>query len=122
MKPATDDGSTSYVSDPLKPMKIPGRAFPGARDARPFESQSEVRTFTTEPLKEPVEWTGRVRAELFVSSTEKDTDFIVRISDVYPDGRSILIVDYPWRARYRNGFDREELMETGKVHRIDVIV
>lgn len=118
MKPATDDGSTSYVSDPLKPMKIPGRAFPGARDARPFESQSEVRTFTTEPLKEPVEWTGRVRAELFVSSTEKDTDFIVRISDVYPDGRSILIVDYPWRARYRNGFDREELMETGKVHRI----
>ena len=75
-------------------MEIPGRSFPGARDARAFERQAEVRTFTTPPLEASVEWTGRVQAELFVSSTARDTDFIVRISDVYPDGRSILIVDY----------------------------
>jgi TolB protein len=41
-------------------------------------------------LSEPVEWTGEVYAELFVSSSARDTDFIVRVSDVYPDGRSIL--------------------------------
>jgi len=115
-KPAADGGSTSYISDPLHPMEIPGRGFPGAQDARAFEQQAEVRTFTTEPLTEPVEWTGRVHAELLVSSTARDTDFIVRVSDVYPDGRSILIVDYPLRARYREGFDREVLMEPGKVY------
>jgi len=116
--PETKKSSTSYVSDPLHPMQIPGRGFPGARDARPFEEQKEVLTFTTDPLPSSVEWTGRVQAELYVASTAKDTDFIVRISDVYPDGRSILIVDYPWRARYREGFEKEVLMTPGKVHKI----
>jgi enamine deaminase RidA (YjgF/YER057c/UK114 family) len=66
-----------------------------------------------------VEWTGRVRAELYVSSTARDTDFLVRISDVYPGGRSILICDYPLRARYREGFDHEALLEPGKVHKLE---
>ncbi len=117
-EPTDADSSTNYTSDPLHPMEIPGRSFPGAKDARAFEQQSEVLTFTTEPLDEPIEWTGRVHVELFVSSTAKDTDVIVRVCDVYPDGRSILIVDYPWRVRYREGFDHEELMEPGQVYRV----
>ncbi len=121
-KPARVEGSTSFVSDPNNPMQIPGRGFPGARDARPFEKQSEVRTFTTEPLAAPVEWTGRVHAELYVSSTAKDTDFIVRVSDVYPDGRSMLLVDYPWRMRYRDGFESEKLMEPGEVYKLAIPV
>lgn len=116
--PGAGGGSTSYTSDPLHPMEIPGAAFPGAKDARAFEQQAEVRTFTTDVLKEPVEWTGRIRAELFVSSTARDTDFIVRVSDVYPDGRSILIVDYPWRARYREGLDHEALLTSGQATKL----
>lgn len=116
--PTAETSTTSYVSDPHRPMSIPGTAFPGATDARPFEAQSEVRTFTTDPLTEPVEWTGRIRAELFLSSTARDTDVIVRLSDVYPDGRSILIVDYPWRVRYREGFDHEVLMVPGQVCKV----
>jgi putative CocE/NonD family hydrolase len=111
-------GSTSYISDPLHPMEIPGTAFPGAKDARSFEEQAEVRTFTTAVLEQPVEWTGLIQAELYVSSTARDTDFLVRVSDVYPDGRSILIVDYPWRARYREGLDHEALLEPGEVHKL----
>jgi len=99
-------------------MEIPFTAFPGARDARKFEEQREVRTFTTAPLAAPVEWTGKVRAELYVASTAKDTDFIVRVSDVYPDGRSILIADYVRRARYREGFEKEVLMQPGKIYRV----
>lgn len=113
-----DAGSTSYESDPLNPMKLAGTGFPGATDQRPFEEQAQVLTFTTEPLTEPVEWTGRAKAELFISSTATDTDFIVRVSDVYPDGRSILIIDYPLRARYRKGFDHEEMLTPGKVEPI----
>jgi putative CocE/NonD family hydrolase len=105
---------TSYASDPRQPMSLPFTGFPGAKDARPFEQQSEVRTWTTEPLSEPVEWTGEVTAEVWVSSTAKDTDFILRISDVYPDGRSILLMDYPQRARYRDGFSRQHLLTPGE--------
>ena len=118
----TADNSASpsdhYLSDPLHPMSMPGTAFLGARDARPFEQQSEVKTWTTEPLREPVEWTGEVTAELYVSSTAPDTDFIARVSDVYPDGRSMLLMDYPMRARYREGFDKEALLQPGKVAKL----
>ncbi len=113
--PVQPESSTSYISDPHHPMEIPGSGFPGAKDARPFEQQSEVRTFTTEALSEPLEWTGRIKADMYVSSTAPDTDILVRVSDVYPDGRSILIVDYPWRLRYRQGLDREVLMTPGEV-------
>ncbi|MBI3875367.1 MAG: CocE/NonD family hydrolase [Verrucomicrobia bacterium] len=116
--PTAAKSSTSYVSDPFHPMEIPGTAFPGAKDARPFEKQAEVRTFTTEPLAEPVEWTGLVKVELHVSSTARDTDFLVRVSDVYPDGRSMLLMDYPRRARYREGFDHEKLLQPGEVAKL----
>jgi predicted acyl esterase len=120
--PKLDHSTTSYTSDPFHPMSIPGTSFPGARDARPFEQQAEVRTFTSDVLTEPVEWTGQVKAELYVSSTARDTDFIVRLSDVYPDGRSILIMDYPRRARFREGFTKEVMMEPGKVYRVPLDV
>ena len=113
--PAADGGSTTIVADPEHPAEIPGRGFPGAADARAFEQQDNVLTYTTDVLTEAVEWTGLVQAELFVSSTAKDTDFIVRVCDVYPDGRSILIVDYIRRARYRKGFDKPELLTPGEV-------
>lgn len=116
--PTAASSATSYTSDPARPMSLPHAAFPGARDARAFERQPDVRTFTTEPLTEAVEWTGLVRAELHVASTARDTDFIVRISDVYPDGRSILIMDYIRRARFREGWDREVSMEPGRIYRV----
>ena len=108
--------ATSYTSDPKHPRSIPGRGFPGARDASGFEKQDDVLTFTTKPLKQPVEWTGSVEVQLYVSSSAPDTDVLVRISDVYPDGRSILLVDYPWRMRYREGFRKQVLMDPDHVH------
>jgi hypothetical protein len=110
--------TTTYTSDPAKPAPIPGRAFPGARDAREHERHPDVRTFTTDVLTAPVEWTGQVRAELFVSSTARDADFIVRVTDVYPDGRSILIIDWVRRARFREAWDREVFMRPGEVYKI----
>ena len=112
--PTVTTASTSYASDPRQPMSLPFTGFPGAKDARPFEQQSEVRTWTTQVLEEPEEWTGEVTAEVWVSSTAKDTDFILRVSDVYPDRRSILLMDYPMRARYRDGFERQHLLTPGE--------
>ncbi|MBN9118061.1 MAG: CocE/NonD family hydrolase [Planctomycetes bacterium] len=120
--PAEEKSSTTFLADPKKPATIPARGFPGAKDARDFEKQENVKTFTTDVLTEPVEWTGKVRAELFVSSSAKDTDFIVRVSDVYPDGRSMLVMDYVRRARYRDGYEKEVLMEAGKVYAVNLDV
>lgn len=117
-KPTGQDSKTTFLADPIHPALIPVRPFPGAQDARGFEKQAEVRTFTTEVLKDPVEWTGQVKADLWVSSSAKDTDFIVRVTDVYPDGRSMLIADYIRRARYRDGFDKEVFMQPGKVYHV----
>tara|TARA_B100000945_G_scaffold257005_1_gene214484 strand:+ start:765 stop:2435 length:1671 start_codon:yes stop_codon:yes gene_type:complete len=113
------EGTTEYVSNPRKPAEIPGTSFPGARDARGFEQQDSVLVFDTPILEKPLELTGEITAKLYVKSTAPDTDFIVRVSDVYPDGRSILIVDYIQRARYRNGFDKQVLLKENTVHRID---
>ncbi|MFK5923908.1 MAG: CocE/NonD family hydrolase [Verrucomicrobiota bacterium] len=112
--PTAEKSTTDYHSDPLHPMEIPGRGFPGARDARKFEQQKEVRTFTSEVLKSATEWTGLVKVVLWFSSSAKDTDVIVRVSDVYPDGRSMLLMDYPRRLRYRDGFNQQVLMKPGE--------
>jgi predicted acyl esterase len=111
-------GKTEFLSDPAHPAPIPGRSFRGARDARDYERHPDVRTFTTEALERPVEWTGKVRAELYISSSAPDTDFIVRVTDVYPDGRSILIIDSIRRARFRDGFEREVFMKPGEVYKV----
>lgn len=117
-KPGDADAVVKFNADPLHPASIPGRMFPGATDARAFEKEPDVRTFTTEVLTEPVEWTGKVQAEIYLSSDAKDTDLLVRVSDVYPDGRSILIIDFPHRVRYREGFDKEVFMEPGEVYKV----
>ena len=118
-KPSEPKASTSYASDPAHPMIINAVGFPGAKDARGFEEQAEVRTWTSDVLTQPLEVTGRIKAEVFVSSTAKDTDFILRVTDVYPDGRSILLVDYPLRARYHEGFDHQKLLVPGQVTKLE---
>jgi len=56
----------------------------------------------------PVELTGRMRATLWIASETPDTDFIVRVADVHPNGYVALIADGQLRARYRKGFDKPE--------------
>ena len=120
--PTTSASRTTYTSDPANPARIPGRAYTAARDGRSYEAHADVRTFTTEPLTESVEWTGLVRAELFVSSTAPDADFIVRVSDVYPDGRSIVLVESIKQARYRAGYDREVPLPSDKPVKVKIDV
>ncbi|MDI9379976.1 MAG: CocE/NonD family hydrolase, partial [Verrucomicrobiota bacterium] len=77
-------------------MTIPA----GPKDQRSIESRADVLVFTSEPLAAPLEVTGRVRAKLWAASDAMDTDFFVRLCDVYPDGRSFNICDGRLRARF----------------------
>ena len=92
----------------------------GPMDQRPVEARPDVLLFTTEPLAEPVEVTGRLTAKLAVSSDCPDTDFTVKLCDVYPDGKSMLVTDGIRRASLRNGFEKHEPLEAWKVYELDV--
>ncbi|MFE3845622.1 CocE/NonD family hydrolase [Thermoplasmatota archaeon] len=92
----------------------------GPYDQRPIEDREDVLIFTSSILNEPIEATGPIAAKLFVSSDCPDTDFTVKLTDVYPDGRSMLITDGILRMRNRNGFDHWEFMESGEIYEITV--
>ena len=72
--------------------------------------------FTTPILDEPVEVTGNVALELFVSSSAIDTDVTGKLVDVFPDGRAIYLTDGILRARYRNSLTEPEMLEPGRVY------
>lgn len=93
----TKRGTSTFISDPKNPVPtIGGRNLfldSGPKDQRPIEERQDVLTFTTPILEEDLEITGHLIAKLFVTSNVSDTDVVVRLTDVYPDGRSILIAD-----------------------------
>lgn len=115
---AAGGASTAWVADPLNPPVLEGRQPQSGMDQRNLEAHSGALTFTTPALEEPEEWTGMIRARLFLSSSARDTDAIVRLTDVYPDGRSILLTDMVRRLRFRNDFSREELLEPGQAYEV----
>ena len=92
----------------------------GPMDQREVESRADVLVFTTDPLTEPLEITGRISAQLFVSSDCPDTDFTVKLCDVFPDGKSMLVTDGIRRASLRNSYEKREPLEPEKVYKIDV--
>jgi len=67
-----------------------------------------------------MEVTGRVRARIWISADVPDTDFIARLCDVYPDGKSYNLCEGAIRARFRDGREKEKLMEPGKIYPIDI--
>ncbi len=123
-KPPEGDGSKTYSYDPKNPVPSVGGqelGVPlGPKDQRGVEKRPDVLLFTSEPLRAPVEVTGRLGAKLFVSSDCPDTDFTVKLCDVYPDGRSMLVTDGVLRARYHRSFEEESFLEPGRVYELNV--
>jgi putative CocE/NonD family hydrolase len=123
-RPPEGEGRQTYAYDPKDPVPTIGGqelGVPlGPMDQRRVEARPDVLLFSTGELKEPVEVTGRITAKLFVSSDCRDTDFAVKLCDVYPDGRSMLVTDGILRARYHNSFETESLLEPGRVYELDV--
>lgn len=92
----------------------------GPKDQRSIEDRPDVLVFSSDLLREPIEVTGRVRAKLWISSDSPDTDFYVRLCDVYPDGRSLNICEGRIRARYRESFSREVRLKPDEIYPLDV--
>jgi putative CocE/NonD family hydrolase len=103
-----------YTYDPKHP--VPGATEEVPRDRRPIQRRDDVLVYTSDSLAEPLEIIGNVVVELVAASDALDTDFTAILSDVTPDGRSLQLGPRIAirRARYRNGFAREELLTPGK--------
>jgi predicted acyl esterase len=123
-EPAGLDEPLTLVYDPMNPVPtIGGRNLfspAGPYDQRSVENRSDVLVFTSSVLQQPYEATGPVTARLFVSSDCPDTDFTVKLTDVYPDGRSMYITDGILRMRNRNGQDHWEFMNQGIIYEVVV--
>jgi predicted acyl esterase len=123
-RPAAAEDRKAYRYDPADPVPTLGgqNLVPpkGPVDLRPIESRKDVLVFSSDALQEPLEVTGRITADLFISSDCPDTDFTVLLADVYPDGRSMLVTDGILRARFRKSFEREELLQPSQTYALTV--
>ena len=102
-------GTMHYAYDPANPVRtLGGNTLMPHLAAGPFvqaptESREDVLTFTSAPLEDDVEVTGRVTARLTVATDGPTTDWVVRVCDVSPEGRSINVVDGITRATHTPG-------------------
>jgi hypothetical protein len=121
------DTPDAFTYDPMNPVTsyggnvcCTGTAIQaGAFDQRKMETRRDVLVFTSEPFKEGIEVTGPIEPTLYVSSDAKDTDFTVKVLDVYPDGRAYNLDESIQRMRYREGYDKPPVwLEAGKVYKV----
>lgn len=142
-----DTGTACYDFDPADPVPTIGGAVTsgapvmtaGAYDQREtadlfgarnpgaaLSDRQDVLVFQTDPLAQDVELTGQLIARLFVSSSAVDTDFTIKLIDVYPssadypDGFAMNLAHGILRARFRNSFEEPEPMTQGVVEEIEI--
>jgi putative CocE/NonD family hydrolase len=127
-KPGSKDNPDTFTYDPMTPVPSLGGAIcctgnaviPGSFDQSELEMRHDILVYTSEPLKEGIEVSGEIPITLYISSDAKDTDFSVKILDVYPDGRAYNLHETMQRVRYREGYDKQVFMEEGKVYKLTV--
>jgi hypothetical protein len=114
----------AFRYDPAHPVPTRGGCnltIPaGPMDQRPVESRPDVLLFTSDPLEHPLEVIGRLTAKVWVASSAPDTDLTVKLTDVYPDGRSMLVADGIRRLRLRNGFEQPQPLTPGQAVEVSV--
>lgn len=128
-------GYDEYVSDPNRPVpfvETQATAVPQTymdADQRFATKRNDVETYVTEPLEEDVTVAGTVSPKLWVSSSGTDSDFVVKLIDVYPmnypdpdpnpkeihmGGYEQLVRGEPFRAKFRRSFEKPEPLEANK--------
>src|SRR5471030_1604292 len=121
------DRPDGFSYDPMNPVLsyggnvcCTGNAVQGgAFDQRRMEAREDILVYTSEAFKEGTEVSGPITPTLYVSSDAKDTDFTVKVLDVYPDGRAYNLDESIQRMRYRDGYDKPlAWMESGKVYKV----
>ena len=126
LEPAPGNSETplDILFDPANPVPTIGGANlvldAGPYDQSPLLGRADAPAFVSPFLLEPLEATGPLSARIYFSSDVPDLDVAVRLADIYPDGRWMLVADGIFKARYREGTDHEVFMTPGTVYALDV--
>ena len=130
LKPPSADTPDRFTYDPMNPVPTHGGyrstnnvgGVDGSYDQRTVEARADVLVYTSAPFTEGLEVTGTMTPTLYVSSDVKDTDFTIKVIDVYPDGRAFTLDESIQRMRYRDGYDKPLVwMEPGKVYKVTLL-
>lgn len=112
-KPGMGDLAKTYSFDPKKPVQSIGGANltfdRGPMDQRPIGKRADYLKFETKTLDKDVVIAGPVSLDLWAATDGLDTDFMVKLVDVYPDGYEAIVLDSALRTRYRNGHDPDDV-------------
>src|SRR5699024_1069709 len=122
--PDDTTGCVSYEYDPNHPapqlIDMSENEVGVPADYQQVEMRDDVLVYSTSPLQDPVTVVGDIYATLYAASTAKDTDWIIRVTDVAPDDTSTKLVDGVLRARYRNGYEQEVLLELDRIEAYNI--
>lgn len=126
MKPS-EDGADTYRYDPENPVPTTGGnnccgtpTLAGPRDQRPLERRDDVLVYTSDFLDKPLTIAGPVRLQLEAETDGLDTDWMVKLVDVYPDGYAMPISEGIIRARFREGLDKMQLLKQNQTYTYDI--
>lgn len=127
-EPPQEGRTDELVYDPGRPVPSLGGSVccfsedfvGGSFDQSAIELRQDVLVYTSPELEQGMEVTGPIEIVLYVSSDVRDTDFTVKLLDVYPDERAYNLDESIQRARYRDGYDRPALMVLDKVYEIRI--
>ena len=89
-------------------------------DYSEVEKREDVLVYTSDELQEDLTVSGEIFAEIYASSSARDTDWVVRLTDVDPSGKSRRLVDGVYRAKYVNEFREETLLEDGEIRKYTI--
>lgn len=113
-----------YTYDPRDPVMTlysgPGQQEP--HDQSALAHRQDILTFATPPLETPLEVTGPITVTLWAASSARDTDFVVKLIDVWPDGFAQELCHGIVRARYRETYTEPTLIEPNGVYRYTIHV
>lgn len=119
--------SDQYVYDPHNPAPTLGGnnccgspTVAGPHDQREVESRQDVLVYSSEPLKQPLAVAGPVKLKLYAASDGRDTDWVAKLVDVFPNGRAINVAEGILRARFRKGLDKMELLSPNAAYEFEV--
>lgn len=117
-------GVDSFVYDPANPathiIDMSENEIEVPEDYTEEEKRSDFLLYTTAPMEEDFTFTGDAKVCMYISSDCPDTDIMVRINRVTPDGRSVKLADGILDVKYREGFDKEVFMEAGQIYPIEI--
>ena len=128
LKRKVKNDTDSFIYDPMNPVQSVGGGVccmgnalkGGSFDQQEVELRDDVLVYSTDKLKNGFEVTGFINSTIYLSSDVKDTDITLKFIDVYPDGRAFNIDETIQRVRYREGYDKEVMMEKNSVYKVDL--